>query len=151
MGNAQHPPTAEYSSRVEDGFFWVQFQSRLDLVDRAVVEILAFLRACALPGYDDFEIEVVIREGLTNSVVHGNQEDLGKKVVFEARVRDNQLTLVFEDQGAGFDWRKKRAVDSVDAELDCGRGILLMRSYGYDLRGNARGNRIELVRVFSVE
>lgn len=147
----RHASDTPYRKQVSEGLFALQFQSRLALVDRAVVDILAFLGACDFPTYDAFETEVVLREGLTNAVVHGNREDAEKEVTFEAKVTGLQLTLIFADEGAGFDWRKKLAVDEVDAFATCGRGILLMRSYGYDLTGNERGNRIELRRTFPAE
>lgn len=127
----------------------VHFRARLGLVDRAVVDILAFLQSQALPGFDDFETEVVVREGLTNAVVHGNKEDPEKFVTFDASVSAGFLTMTFSDEGAGFDWRTKLAVENVDPESTCGRGILLMRSYGYEVSANERGNRVELQRLFS--
>lgn len=126
----------------------VHFRARLDLVDRAVVDILAFLASQDLSGFDAFETEVVVREGLTNAVVHGNKEDPEKYVTFDASVAAGFLAMVFSDEGEGFDWREKLAVEVVDPESTSGRGILLMRSYGYEVSGNERGNRIELQRLF---
>lgn len=127
----------------------VHFRAQLDLVDRAVGDILAFLQTHALPGFNDFETEVVVREGLTNAVVHGNNEDFQKFVTFDASVSAGFLTMTFSDEGVGFDWRAKLAVENVDPESTCGRGILLMRSYGYEVSANERGNRVELRRQFT--
>jgi hypothetical protein len=49
----------------------------------------------------------VLREALENAVVHGNQEDPGKKVHIRCRCGPgNEISIVVTDQGKGFDFGK---------------------------------------------
>jgi serine/threonine-protein kinase RsbW len=47
---------------------------------------------------------LVLSEAIDNAIVHGNQEDLKKKVQICGGLEDgNRLVLVITDEGAGFD------------------------------------------------
>jgi serine/threonine-protein kinase RsbW len=49
----------------------------------------------------------VLREALENAVVHGNQEDPGKKVHIRCRCGPgNEISIVVTDQRKGFDFGK---------------------------------------------
>jgi len=56
-----------------------------------------------------FAAELVVREALTNAVVHGCGRDPGKQVRCWLRLRGNCLFIAVADDGEGFDWRAMRA------------------------------------------
>jgi len=97
-----------------------------------------------------FPINLVIREGLTNAVRHGNEDDPEKKVRFLLTIFDHKsIRLLIEDQGDGFDWRKLKNSDLPENE-DHGRGIMIIGSYFSHYSYNDKGNILYLEKdIFS--
>jgi anti-sigma regulatory factor (Ser/Thr protein kinase) len=115
---------------------------------------------------------VALEEALTNAVVHGNLEvssklrelndgsyeklialRLGKSpyqhriVEVTARYSDSDVSFVIRDEGPGFD------VSSIPDPTDDGfvsrphgRGLLLMRSFMDEVKHNATGNQVTLIK-----
>jgi serine/threonine-protein kinase RsbW len=84
---------------------------------------------CAVKENED-EIEIALREALANAVIHGNHEEIGKRVYVTCRCSlDGEVLIVVRDEGEGFD---SRAVpDPTDPQsllLSHGRGLHLMRA-----------------------
>jgi len=128
--------------------------------------------AWGLDRTDRLRCGTAFEEALLNALYHGNLEvssDLKEidHTAFYRQVEDRrrqdpwqhrrievslqltpaQLTVSIRDEGPGFDPAK--LPDPTDPEyLDrpCGRGIMLMRAFMDDVRYNARGNQVTLVR-----
>ncbi len=97
-----------------------------------------------------FSINLVIREGLTNAVRHGNGSDPQKVVkCLMAIENENMIKLVIEDQGDGFDWQKQRLIPARDDE-DHGRGFLIMETYFSRYSYNKKGNILYLEKKFPI-
>ena len=131
-------------SVVQDGVT-VVFSSTLQNVDRACEVICHNLTK----GRDDihrhlFSIQLVLREGLTNAVRHGNGLDKKKCVRCSVKVEENRAIRVeIEDQGEGFDWRKEQCREPGDSE-EHGRGLVIMEQYFTSYRYNEIGNKLVL-------
>jgi len=97
---------------------------------------------------NSFAAELLVREALTNAVVHGCRADPNKQIRCSLRLKRRRLLIAVEDDGDGFDWR---AAWSHAAELtDCsGRGIEILRKYANRVRYNGRGNAVAIVKRFS--
>ena len=52
-----------------------------------------------------FAAELLLREALTNAVVHGCHAESGKQVRCSMRLKGRRLLIVVDDDGDGFDWR----------------------------------------------
>ncbi len=79
--------------------FHEPIKSRLELVEHATERILERVGAMA-----DIPTRLVLSEAIANAIIHGNQEDLNKKVQICGGLEDgNRLVLVITDEGAGFD------------------------------------------------
>jgi anti-sigma regulatory factor (Ser/Thr protein kinase) len=105
-------------------------------------------RPGACPGLDAFSAELLLREALTNAVVHGGQQGPHPHICSVLlRARPGRLLIAIKDQGDGFDWR---AVWNHDAALSDtnGRGIGIFRRYASSVRFNSKGNKILLVKRF---
>ena len=77
--------------------------------------------ACALAGFDtdsQYWIGLAVREAVTNAILHGNQQDLKKKVVLVFRICEDRLEIIVRDQGKGIDLLRPG-----------GRGIFFVRSF----------------------
>ncbi len=96
-----------------------------------------------------FSVNLVIREGLTNAVRHGNVSDPEKNVRFMLTVVNNEsLKLRIEDEGEGFDWRKQLN-ENLPEDEDHGRGVIIMDTYFSHYSYNDKGNILYLEKDIS--
>ena len=119
------------------------FSSSLDLVDRAVREAVIFLEQLDT-GVSIFEFSLILREALNNAVLHGNKNDSKHQVKCALAVTGKTLEISVSDQGKGFDWRAARDKKIVGPQATHGRGLSLMKSYGYSISFNPTGNKMML-------
>jgi len=100
-----------------------------------------------LDRVNSFAAELLVREALTNAVVHGCRADPSKQVRCSLRLKGRSLLIAVEDDGAGFDWR---ATPGNPAALpgSSGRGIQILRKYANRVRYNRRGNAIAIIKRF---
>lgn len=94
-----------------------------------------------------FAAELLVREALTNAVVHGCHADPAKQVRCCLRLKRGRLLIAVADDGDGFDWRA--AWSHLATLSDCsGRGIAILRKYANRVRFNDRGNAVTIVKRF---
>ena len=92
-----------------------------------------------------FAAELLVREALTNAVMHGSLADPGKSVRCTLRLRGNSLFISVADDGDGFDWR----AGSTTASTDCsGRGLEILRLYADRVRFSGKGNVVTMIKRF---
>jgi anti-sigma regulatory factor (Ser/Thr protein kinase) len=142
---------------------------------KAVVNHVQQLLRC-LPLADETErlrVGLALEEALNNACCHGNLEvgatlgtsdrsaceKLARERVGEPPYRDRRIHLtcrvsrteavfIVRDEGPGFDTSKLAALTAAvpDAERDGGRGVVLMRTIMDEVRYNAAGNEVTLVK-----
>ena len=49
-------------------------------------------------------ISVPLVESVKNAIIHGNKNDISKKVIVNMQVKDSKLNFSVEDEGAGYDY-----------------------------------------------
>ncbi len=97
-----------------------------------------------------FAINLVMREGLTNAVRHGNASDPTKNVKFNLKINEDRfLKLVIEDEGDGFNW-KRQMKEKLPSDQDHGRGIIIIDTYFTSYSYNEKGNILFLEKNLSV-
>jgi serine/threonine-protein kinase RsbW len=101
----------------------------------------------ACPEFNPFLAELLLREAVTNAVVHGSLEDPSQKVWCVFRVWPNRMLISVRDQGEGFDWRAARK-RLADVSEPTGRGIQIYEQYATTTRFNEKGNCITVVKKF---
>lgn len=117
-------------------------------------------------------VGVALQEALTNACFHGNLElssDLrevdhrafyevaeqrrvqepyrSRKIFVQASFSPDEVVYVIRDEGHGFD--QSSIPDPTDPrylERPCGRGLLLMKTFMDEVRFNARGNEVTLIK-----
>jgi serine/threonine-protein kinase RsbW len=107
----------------------------------------AFRRASQglLDRVNRFDAELLLREALTNAVLHGCDADPNKQVRCVLRLNSRRLLIVVQDDGDGFDWRA--AWNHAATLADCsGRGVEILRTYANHVRYNKRGNAVAMVK-----
>lgn len=98
-----------------------------------------------------FAAELLVREALTNAVVHGSHADPAKHVRCCLRLKNRRLLIAVADDGDGFDWRvaRRKLASSLDTS---GRGIDIFSRYANWVRFNEKGNVVTMIkRYFSKE
>lgn len=127
------------------------FSSTLENIDVICQKTSEFLRS-KIKGIESelFTINLVIREGLSNAIRHGNENDPQKKVRFLLVINsDTSIQIEIEDQGNGFDWKKQQA-QALPEDEDHGRGIIIMDTYFTHYSYNEKGNILYLEKeIFS--
>jgi serine/threonine-protein kinase RsbW len=128
----------------------IRFSSFMEHIDEVCKTVTRFLES-KLEGFAPhlFAIHLVLREGLTNAVRHGNNNDPDKLVDFQLGIsREKSILLTIADQGEGFDWKKQKSYRLTGNE-DHGRGIHIMETYFTRYSYNQRGNILHLEKTIS--
>jgi serine/threonine-protein kinase RsbW len=116
----------------------------------AIEQLFAEFRAtcqCVQRQRNRFAAELVLREALTNALVHGNRRDPAKLIRCALRMKRGRLIIAVEDMGEGFDWRIIRDREA-DPAASCGRGMGIFRRYATRVRFNEKGNGVAIVMNF---
>jgi anti-sigma regulatory factor (Ser/Thr protein kinase) len=134
-----------HSARVD-----CEMRTALPATLQAIEEFFAEFRRrsqALLDRVTGFAAELLVREALTNAVVHGCHGDPGKQVRCWLRLKGRRLLIAVEDDGDGFDWRG--ASGNSAALPDCsGRGIAILRKYADHVRYSDKGNAVAIIKRF---
>ena len=124
----------------------VDLPATLEAIESFCVEFQLW-RGIACADLNAFSSELLLREALTNSVVHGSAEDSRERISCVLRAKRGRLIIVIRNGGNGFDWRAawdRRAA----LEDNHGRGIEILRHYASAVRFNTAGNSVMLIQRF---
>ncbi|HCY84076.1 MAG TPA: ATP-binding protein [Desulfobacteraceae bacterium] len=126
----------------------IRFSSTMDHIDDVCASVTLFLESKGkLFAPHIFSVNLVLREGLTNAVRHGNRNDPEKMVRMELDIgADNAIRVCVADQGDGFDWQHVKSATLPD-EADHGRGVPIMETYFSRCRYNQKGNILYLEKL----
>ncbi len=107
------------------------FKSNLKYTELSVL-VLTFIKKILEIGDDDFfKIEISLREAVNNAIVHGNGNDLQKKVHVEFVWEKTLLRLRVRDEGGceiSMNEIEKK-IGSCELLSTNGRGIMIMKNY----------------------
>lgn len=125
-----------------DASLRVRMAANLVNIDKASDATKQFLQRNGLEE-QTFAVVLVLREALANAVIHGCKSDERLVVEYLLSNTDGVLTMVVEDGGPGFDWRKASQCEP-QPEKPGGRGLNIMRQYFDTMEYNERGNKVVL-------
>jgi serine/threonine-protein kinase RsbW len=118
--------------------------SILTNIDQLISEIKNEYLDC-LGAQQLFEVELSLREAIVNAMVHGNQNDPDKMVTINISLSDSILKMTISDEGPGFDVASAGRI-SRETNQTGGRGIWLMRKFGFDLQASRNPSTLMLTR-----
>ncbi len=104
-------------------------------------------RAGACAGLDAFSSELLLREALTNSVVHGSADHPRMIISCVLRAKRGRVIMAIQDGGPGFDWRAGWDRRAAAGDIH-GRGMEIFRRYASAVRFNPSGNSVTLIQRF---
>lgn len=123
--------------------FHISIGSSLEEVEGAVSTALAYIEG-EIPEHALFASELTLREALVNAIKHGNRFNQDKSVHLEIHIDQKTLFFKIQDEGNGFNWREEMAKTFPAHDQDHGRGLVLIREYGFRSTWNKQGNTITL-------
>ena len=120
--------------------------SRVEAISPFVDQLMLFIRKFRDVDGSELNIEVALREALTNAIVHGNHQNPEKRVYVTLRCsEDGEVSITIRDQGQGFD---DRAVPDPTAKENMlsphGRGIYLMQVLMDEVRFEEGGTVVNM-------
>jgi len=143
------PPTTVKSTRRSlngGGVFWTipsDYESARD-VQKDLTDLVG---RAHFTEHNLFAIKLALEEAIINAVKHGNKLDASKKVTVEAWIKKDQIEIMIEDEGPGFD-RARVPDPTLEENLEkcSGRGILLIESYMDEVTWDRGGKRLRMVK-----
>lgn len=141
-----HDFLAGHSQLVGSDFeFSTSIRSDISAISPLVDELMILIKDCHCVAGQEEEVEVALREALANAVLHGNRQDVGKRVSIHCCIHFGELSIIVKDEGKGFD--PKNLADPTDiANINSthGRGIYLMRALMDEIRFEEGGSEVHL-------
>lgn len=115
----------------------------LALVDQATANVLEFASQQA-KDVDRFRLALVLREALSNAIVHGANCDPSQRIDLRLTFDSEAMEFVLEveDPGDGFDHETLTSIP--DATATSGRGLAILSAYCCEVRHLKRGTHLYL-------
>lgn len=124
----------------------VQLSSDHASVERAVEETRAFVSQHLSDDELSYRTVLVVSEAVTNAAEHGNKYDQEKKVNLELVWNQPEMTIVVEDEGAGFNPDEVQDPLSPDnLTRERGRGLFLIYQMSEDVQYEKEGTRLQVL------
>ena len=86
-----------------------------------------------------FAVQLMLREALTNAVVHGCRMNSGLIIKSTVLISKKEIIIEIEDPGEGFDWKACENRDYLSS-AESGRGLLILEKYADEYEYNTSGN-----------
>ena len=112
----------------------LKLPSRLESIDKAVIEATEFAKSAGFPDEALYAIDMAVREAVANAVKHGNLLDETKNVELKLGVSGNDFEVSVRDFGTGFAVEEIPDPTNPENLLKAnGRGILFIRTFMDDV------------------
>jgi len=90
------------------------------------------------------KIYLCISEAVVNSIKHGNKNDQNKKVSININYEVQEINIMIEDEGNGFDFNNiTDPTSKSNLKNESGRGIFIIKTLSDKIEYNEKGNRIQ--------
>ena len=108
----------------------LKLPSRLEAVGEAANAVADFMTRVGIGDEAAFGIDMAVREGIANAVIHGNKLDEEKLVTITITKSSDTLEFIIQDEGKGFDIETVSDPTAAENILKTsGRGIFFMRNF----------------------
>lgn len=122
------------------------FPSSLQSIESLEILLDDIKEQFALSEHVYSSIWVSLNEAISNAIIHGNQQDMNKKVHLSVELKwDNFICFTIRDEGDGFDYESVPDPTSPELiEQPNGRGIFLMKKLADLALFSNKGTTIDL-------
>ncbi|HWC18055.1 MAG TPA: ATP-binding protein, partial [Terriglobales bacterium] len=109
---------------------WQSLRSQIEAISPFLDQLMRSIKKFRDADGTEVDIEIAVREAITNAVVHGNHEDPNKRVFVTSRCsEEGEVSITIRDEGPGFDTSRLPDPTAPENVLsNHGRGIYLMRT-----------------------
>ena len=125
-------------------------RSQIDAISPLADRLMPLIKISRCVYGDERNVEIALREALTNAVLHGNKHDIQKKVHISCCIQPGrELSIVVRDEGSGFDPSEvpnPTAIQNLHCET--GQGIFLMNVFMDDVHFERGGTEVHLRKRF---
>jgi serine/threonine-protein kinase RsbW len=130
MGRASRDSLKKSQSiRLKKKHGQITIPSSLDHLPRVDEYVEGKLRELGVDEDRLADIAVSVTEAVTNAVLHGNKNDLKKKVQVKLKADSSRVEITVEDQGNGFNPESIQSpVEEGNLLKKAGRGIFILKS-----------------------
>lgn len=125
--------------------FGVTMPAAFNAVDTVCAAVEKFMREHRMTGKHIHEVQLGLREVMSNSIMHGSLGNARHNIFFRLSYDKGNLHIRIRDQGPGFDWRKALS-KPVTPLQENGMGLKIIRLCFDVLRFNEAGNEVELIK-----
>jgi serine/threonine-protein kinase RsbW len=131
----------------------IEIPSTLDYLPKVVEFVERRLKKLGIKENHIIDIAISVSEVVTNAVVHGNKNNLRKKVKTSFRADFTRVEVMVEDEGAGFD--RECVLSPIEDEnllKEAGRGILIVESLMDEVSiicGANKGTKVRMVKFLN--
>lgn len=122
--------------------FTLSVSSRREEIDRVCERARELLASTGLSSRH-FDADLLLREFMTNAMIHGNGLKPEKSVEVDFRVGPKWIVTRITDEGSGFSWRSKTRKVPEENETS-GRGLAIGALYAHRVRYNKAGNQVTI-------
>jgi serine/threonine-protein kinase RsbW len=126
----------------------LNIKADLKEIDNFCMEAEKLLRNNSLGEYV-FPVQLLLREALTNAVVHGCRKQSKLMIKCYFNILENEIRMEIKDPGDGFDWKFAQSKDYT-LSADSGRGLLIFNKYASEYIYNKAGNGV-LIKMIIVQ
>ena len=128
-----------------DTVYEQKFPGKLANIPSYVDTLSAHLSSKGYFTEDKFNLVLILKEILTNSIEHGNKLDESKSVFVKISDLDKGIKVSVRDEGSGFDIAKTFARQKKDLFSERGRGLVIIYEYADKVEFNDAGNEISVI------
>jgi len=120
--------------------------SQVEAISPLLDLLMRFIRRFRSEDGSEVDIEIALREALTNAIVHGNHENAEKRVYVASRCsQDGEVLVTIRDLGQGFDSGLVPDPTAPENRLSAhGRGIYLMQALMDEVQFDEGGTVVKL-------
>ncbi len=131
----------------------IEIPSTLDYLPKVDSFIERKLKKLGIKKNQIADIAISVTEAVTNAVVHGNKNDLSKKVKISLKVDSSCVEVTVEDEGGGFDPESVQSpIEEENLLKEVGRGVFILKSlmdkvdFFYEPQ---KGTRVKMVKFIT--
>ena len=131
----------------------IEIPSTLDYLPKVDEFVERKLKKLGIEKDQIVDIAISVTEAVTNAVVHGNKNDLSKKVKISLKADSSCVQVTVEDEGGGFDPGSVQSpIEEENLLKEKGRGIFILKSLMDKVEffcESTKGSKVKMVKFLT--